>query len=153
MKRITRAIAKVMLMSFLFSILILPAFAGETKEKTKKRELTKKEAVNLLTNISVQMRRMATFLEIYKRKFKKYPATSEEMIGTMLKDNNDNRKMINGIKYKLRSDKKTYVLTFKWNIADITTMSDYPNYYPRYDSTQGRVEFQPGVFELREVKL
>ena len=122
-------------------------FAAENKEPTQRQKMI------FLVNVSSFMKNVATALEMYKTDHKSYPASADKIFGDYLRDNRENRGKLSGFNYAASKKGKSFELAFKLNQIFKDAKMNIPKGYPRYKSKVGKVEYQPGVFDIGKVKF
>ncbi len=145
---LNKTIIGILVMATFLSLSVGTSFAEE------QRPLTGQQKLIALVNIVSAMKNIDTAIYMYNTDYKAYPSTSNKILGQYLKDNKNTRDMLASFDYTLSRDGKSYELSFnQYEWFKKANMNTIPKGYPRLLSKVGKVEIQPGVFDIKNVKL
>ena len=145
------------LKKIIIGILILVGFIASKNGISHAEEpkpLTGQQKLIALVNIVSAMKNIDTALYMYKTDNKAYPPTSDKILGKYLKDSKNTRDMLASFNYVVSRDHKSYELSFnQYDWLQKVKMDKIPKGYPKLRSKTGKVEIQPGVFDIKDVKF
>lgn len=141
----------------IFGILIFTVFLSfcvTVSCAEEQKTLTHRQKLVELVNIASDMRNINTALYMYKADHETYPPTLNKLLVENLKDTRETRELLTSFDYVVSKDGKSYELSFnRHDWFKKVKMDKIPKGYPRLLSKVGKVELQPGVFDIKDVKF